>query len=378
MNHAEQENRAWLALTLVEGLSPANIRNLLQKFGGPETVLAQSAATLSNILERPVVEALLDASESEAVQNALAWLRDTNNHLVTLADADYPTLLLESGDPPAVLYLKGRRELLESTALAVVGSRNPTPQGLQNAERFSQALSDAGLTIVSGLALGIDAAAHLGGLSGAASSIAVVGTGLDIVYPARNRDLAHRLAQEGALVSEFPLGTPGRAANFPRRNRIISGLSRGCLVVEAAIASGSLITARLAAEQGRDVFAIPGSIHSPLSKGCHQLIKQGAKLVESAEDVLGELGVSSVTTASTRSTRSRSGTSGKVSRVTEDAESLRSLEKLLDALGHDPVSIDELVRRTGRAAEDIQAQLLELELAGTVAVMPGGKVQRLS
>lgn len=374
MKHAEQENRAWLALTLVPGVSPANIRKLLQKFGGPEAVLAQSAATLGAVLEHKAVEALLAAESSEPVEKALAWLEEADNHLVTLADADYPPMLLESGDPPAVFYLKGRRELLNGAALAVVGSRNPTPQGLQNAERFSQALSNAGLTIVSGLALGIDAAAHLGGLAGAASSIAVVGTGLDIVYPARNRDLAHRLAREGALISEFPLGMPGIAANFPRRNRIISGLSRGCLVVEAAVASGSLITARLAAEQGREVFAIPGSIHSPLSKGCHQLIKQGAKLVESAEDVLGELGLSAGVVASSKSAAA----GNKLARGSQVGGPGAPDGKLLEALGHDPVSVDELARRTGRSAEDIQSSLLTLELAGSVAVMPGGKVQRLS
>jgi DNA processing protein len=356
------EIQSWLALTLTPGLSSANIRALLQRFGSPEEVLRQSLTTLSGSLDRGLAQHLLDAQKSERVEAALRWLEQDGNHLIALGEPEYPPLLLECGDPPTVLYVKGRRELLRSRALAVVGSRNPTPQGLQNAERFSQSLSDAGLTIVSGLALGIDAAAHKGALSGRSSSIAVVGTGLDIVYPARNRDLAHRLAEEGALVSEFPLGTPGLAGNFPRRNRIISGLSLGCLVVEAAIASGSLITARLAGEQGRDIFAIPGSIHSPLSKGCHQLIKQGAKLVESAEDVLAELGMGA---GAPRSAQSAPPAVGEK-------------DELLRAMGHDPVSVDELSVRCNLPAEEIQSRLLQLELSGLIAVMAGGKVQRLA
>jgi DNA processing protein len=279
--------------------------------------------------------------------------------LITLADSDYPRQLLEIADPPPLLYGRGRRELLGSTGIAVVGSRNATPQGLQNAEAFGEALSKAGLCVISGLALGIDAAAHRGGLRGSGSSIAVVGTGLDLVYPAKNKALAVDLAEKGLILSEFSLGTPALAGNFPRRNRIISGLSKGCLVVEAALASGSLITARLAGEHGREVFAIPGSIHSPFSKGCHQLIKQGAKLVESAQDILEELGTFPLPAPS-------------ASEPTEGAT-----DPLLAALGFDPVGFDALVELTGVTADLLSAKLVEWEIAGVVAPLPGGKYQRL-
>jgi DNA processing protein len=275
---------------------------------------------------------------------------------ITLADGDYPQPLLETADPPPLLYLHGRRELLARPGLAMVGSRSATPQGISNAEQFARAFSDAGLTIVSGLALGIDAAAHRGGLEGASSTIAVLGTGADILYPQRNRALGERIAREGLIVSEFPLGTPPHGANFPRRNRVISGLTRGCLVVEAALASGSLITARFAAEQGREVFAIPGSIHSPHSKGCHALIKQGAKLVESAQDLLQELGIKGFA----------------ASPATANPE----VAGLLVHLGYDPCDIDALCARSGLTAAAVSAMLLQLELEGKVASLPGGLYQR--
>ena len=286
--------------------------------------------------------------------DALAWLEQPGNALVTLADATYPRLLLEIADPPPVLYIRGRVELLQRPALAVVGSRNATAQGAANAESFAKALSASGLTIVSGLALGIDAAAHRGGLAGPGSTIAVLGTGIDVVYPRSNAALASEIAERGLLVSEFPLGTSALASNFPRRNRLISGLAQGCLVVEAALASGSLITARSAAEQGREVFAIPGSIHSPVSKGCHALIKSGAKLVEAAEDVLASGSASTVQPAS----------------VSDSAG-------LLQHMGHDPVDIDALCVRAGMSAEQVSSELLRLELAGRVAALPGGVFQRV-
>jgi len=356
---ASSEPAAWLALHLARGLSAAQLRALLGRFASPAAVLAQSRSSLAGVIPSTTAEAVLNEVDSDRVKAALTWLEHADNHLVTLADSDYPKLLLEIPDPPPLLYLKGRRDLLGAPCLAVVGSRNATPQGLKNAEHFSAALSDAGLTIVSGLALGIDAAAHEGGLQGRAGSIAVVGTGLDIVYPARNRDLAHRLAAGGAILSEFPLGTPGMAGNFPRRNRLISGLSAGCLVVEAALASGSLITARLAGEQGRDVFAIPGSIHSPLSKGCHQLIKQGAKLVDAAEDILQELGMTLI--------------SASPATTVADAPD----DDLMTSLGFDPVSFDELCARSGMPADQLSARLLELEVAGLVSALAGGRYQRL-
>jgi DNA processing protein len=283
---------------------------------------------------------------------------------VTLADDCYPKPLLEIADPPALFYAVGRVELLQRSALAIVGSRNASAQGESNAASFAQALSDAGLTIVSGLAAGIDAAAHRGGLAGAGSTIAVLGTGVDIVYPRRNTELARLIEARGLLLSEFPLGSGPIAHNFPRRNRLISGLARGCLVVEAALASGSLITARAALDQGREVFAIPGSIHSPLSKGCHSLIKSGAKLVESADDVLTELGgfrpsgYASTTAA------------GPGAPARGDAG-------LLTHMGHDPVDVDSLCLRAGLSAEQVSSELLRLELDGQVAALPGGLYQRL-
>jgi DNA processing protein len=268
--------------------------------------------------------------------------------------------------PPAWLYVKGDPAWLARPMLAIVGSRHATPQGLRDAEAFAQTLSDAGLTIVSGLALGIDTAAHNGGLAGLASSVAVVGTGLDRVYPARNKTLAHRLAAEGAIVSEFPIGTPPKSGHFPRRNRIISGLSLGVLVIEAALESGSLITARLASEQGREVFALPGSIHSTLSKGCHRLIKQGAKLVESANDVLEELGRLLPETLSRKSADTAA--FGKVSE-TDDA--------LLVLLSGGPLILDQLASRLGLTVEDVSVKLLAAEMQGAIAKLPGGLYQRL-
>ena len=352
---------AWLRLALTEGIGGAAQRRLLSDFGSPEAVFAASHAELARRVDAERAAALRAGGNRAAAATTLEWLRDPVNHVVTLADADYPPALLEVGDPPLLLYLKGRPELLRQPAVAIVGSRSATAQGLANAEAFAHALSDAGITVVSGLALGIDAAAHRGGLAGAGSSVAVVGTGLDIVYPARNRELAHRLAQEGALLSEFALGTPAVAANFPRRNRLISGLSLGVLVVEAAMQSGSLITARLAGEQGREVFAIPGSIHSPLAKGCHRLIKQGAKLVDDARDILEELKLPGRAAVS----RERGAPRDERTRA------------VLDAMGFDPCDLDVLVERTALAADALSAMLLELELAGDVSTLPGGKYQRL-
>lgn len=355
MNQAER--RAWLGLALTPGLGGQSYRSLLAAFGGPEQIYAAPDSALKSCLTQPVVQRVTAGVDDAAIAPALRWLDAPGNHLVTLADSDYPPHLLQIPDPPPLLYLKGRRELLSAPMLAIVGSRNATPQGAANAEAFASALSQAGLTIVSGLALGIDAAAHRGGLAGAASSLAVVGTGLDIVYPARNKTLAHRLAEGGALISEFPIGTPSIAANFPRRNRIISGMTLGCLVVEAALQSGSLITARLAAEQGREVFAIPGSIHSPVARGCHKLIKQGAKLVESAQDVLDEL-------------RWQAAIPAANAPATCD-------DPLLAALGFEPVSMDVLAERCGLTPDRLSAMLLERELQGIVATLPGGFYQRI-
>ncbi|MDP2760506.1 MAG: DNA-processing protein DprA [Sideroxyarcus sp.] len=346
----------WLRLCLIPGLGNEGQRKLLQAFGSPSAVLQQSQSVLSQYVRQAVAHAIAEGIDETFVTTAGSWLDDPLNHILTLADADYPQALLNIADPPLLLYVKGRLDLLNAASLAIVGSRNATTQGLRNAEAFAKSASGAGLCVISGLAQGIDAAAHRGGLQAKGASVAVVGTGLDKVYPASNRELAHQLAQQGCLVSEFPLGTPPLPANFPRRNRIISGLSLGCLVVEASLQSGSLITARMALEQGRDVFAIPGSIHSPQSKGCHSLIKQGAKLVERAQDILEELGYHQ-----------------------KYAVADHSLEHpLFDHLGFDPVDTETLARRSGLTIAELSAILLQLELEGAVATLPGGRYQRIA
>ena len=357
MRH-DPELAAWIRLSLVPGLGGHGLRKLLGAFGLPRQVLDAGRGALARVVAAETAARVLSDSDSAAVDAALEWVQADGHSVMTLADDDYPQALLQTPDPPALLYLRGRRELLARPGLAMVGSRSATPQGVSNAEQFARAFSAAGLTIVSGLALGIDAAAHRGGLDAAGSTIAVLGTGADVLYPPSNRSLGERIAREGLLLSEFPLGTPPRAGNFPRRNRVISGLARGCLVVEAAPASGSLITARLAAEQGREVFAIPGSIHSPHAKGCHALIKQGAKLVESAQDVLQELGVESYAAPSAEPTPAAPG--------------------LLAQLGFDPCDIDTLCARSGLTADRVSAMLLQLELDGRVASLPGGLYQRTS
>lgn len=361
---------AWIALDHIPQLGGESIRRLLGHFGHPRAVLNAPESALSALVGARRAALITAGPDQARVEATLTWLSDEHNHLLTLADGDYPPALLEIPDPPPVVYMKGRRDMLAQVAarmsIAVVGSRNATPLGLQNAETFGRALSDAGLTIVSGLAMGIDAAAHRGGLDGQASTIAVVGTGLDLVYPSRNRALAHEIAERGLIISEFSLGTPAHAANFPQRNRIISGLARGVLVVEAAMESGSLITARQAGDHGRDVFAIPGSIHSPLAKGVHQLIKQGAKLVDDVRDILDEFGMLPVP-------RSETG-----AHADAHERSNNEVDPVLKALGHDLASVDELCTRTGLSTGALVARLTGLELDGRVAQLPGGKYQRLN
>ena len=358
---------AWLALSLTRGLGGEGARRLLKEFGSPEAVFTASMGSLKSVVKADVAAEISKGIDSEVIAPTLAWLQDINNHIVTLADSDYPQALLNITDPPLLLYVKGRLELLNHPALAVVGSRNATPQGISNAEAFAKSLSDARLCIISGMAHGIDAAAHRGALRGQGnnqgSSIAVVGTGLDKVYPSANRDLAHALAQQGALISEFPLGTPPLPANFPRRNRIISGMSLGCLVVEASLQSGSLITARLALEQGRDVFAVPGSIHAPQSKGCHALLKQGAKLVETAQDIIEELGTPLITPA--------------LNSLAQGLDIQSTDFALLDHVGFDPVDLDTLRNRSGLTIAELSAMLLTLELSGHINTIPGGLYQRI-
>ncbi|WP_291993528.1 DNA-processing protein DprA [Candidatus Accumulibacter sp. ACC003] len=358
---------SWLRLTLTPGIGGQTQRKLLTAFGLPEAIFATGRSAIGAVIGDQAARLLLDTDNRVAVDKALAWAQETDHHLLNLADAEYPQALLQIPDPPALLYVRGRLDLLNSSALAIVGSRNPTPQGAGNAERFSAALADAGLTIASGLALGIDAAAHRGALAASGNTIAFVGTGIDRLYPASNRQLALEIAARGTLVSEFAMGTPPAAGNFPRRNRLISGFSRGTLVVEATIDSGSLITARLAAEQGREVFAIPGSIHAPQSRGCHKLIRQGAKLVETVQDVLDELAWSHLTAPTAVSVPAAS-----------VAEQPTAADSLLLAMGFDPCSLDQLLERSGLTADVVSVMLLHLELDGQVAGLAGGRYQRIS
>ena len=351
------ELAAWIELSLVPGLGASRFRSLLSAFGLPGQVLKASRTQLCRVVPEALAASILERNRGPEIDKAIRWTEAPGHSVLTLADTAYPRQLLEIPDPPPLLYVAGNVKLLSSPALAVVGSRNATPQGLKNAHAFARVLSDANMTIVSGLALGVDGAAHRGALEGRGSTIAVLGTGIDVSYPRRNGPLADEIASRGALVSEFPLGTQAHAGNFPRRNRLISGLARGCLVVEAAVDSGSLITARLAADQGREVFAIPGSIHSPLSKGCHALIKQGAKLVESARDVLEELGVSAP--------------------AADGPQAPGADQGLLEKMGFDPCDIDELIGRSGLPVDVISATLLKLELDGKISCLPGGLYQRI-
>lgn len=350
----------WLRIALVPGVSDRARYALLGALGSPAGVLGASTQRVAGVADEAAAHALARGAKAELIDRALAWLELPGHHLLTLADARYPRALLEIGDPPTILYAQGRLELLNAPAVAIVGSRNATAQGKRDAQAFANVLSEAGVAVVSGLALGIDASAHRGGLDGAGASVAVVGTGADRIYPARNASLARELAERGAIISEFPLGTAPVAENFPRRNRLISGLSLAVLVVEAAPRSGSLSTARWALEQGRDVFAIPGSIHSPLAKGCHALIKEGAKLVECADDILAELGLGSAAGASSLEPE------------------CASHDPLLEAMGHAPASIDELAARTGQGASQVAARLVELEIEGRVASLAGGRFQQLA
>lgn len=363
---------AWLRLTLISGIGGETQRKLLAAFGLPEAIFDASFSSLRQVVGDKSAQLICDAKLDDRVKTACEWVRHDNHHIVTLADLTYPQSLLEIPDPPTVLYVRGRLELLNAPALAIVGSRSPTPQGEQNARNFAASFADAGLTIVSGLALGIDAKAHQGALERGGGTVAFIGTGIDRVYPARNKSLAVEIAEKGAVVSEFALGTPVFPANFPRRNRLISGISRGVLVVEAAVDSGSLITARLANEQGREVFAIPGSIHSPQSRGCHRLIKQGAKLVETASDVMEELKWQAVAPA--QAMLLASDESGSEHSSLEPSQS----DKILSCMGFEPISIDELSLNSNLATDTLLVDLLHLELEGKISRTAGGLYQRLS
>ena len=423
MVNTPEELGQWLRLSLTPGVGPDAARRLLAAFGQPAALFEQPESALRQVVSAQQAKALRLPPNGwpELTDETWHWLQTpAGPHIahavLTLGDADYPSALLEIPDPPLMLYVMGQTQALHTLkaekTVAMVGSRNPTPQGQINAREFARSLAASGLTVISGMALGVDGAAHEGALLGAQVSalatVAVVGTGLDRVYPKQHRDLAHRIAERGLILSEYPLGTPPLGPNFPRRNRLISGLSQATLVVEAALQSGSLITAKQALEQGRDVMAIPGSIHSAQSKGCHLLIKQGAKLVESAQDVLEELrlpdpfaqiplaltgsqdertsdeggtdgaeGASSARLSAGGKSRAMRGAGEETSAENDATQDENTEQELLRALGHDPVSLDALQARCGWPTAQLQAQLLELELMGQVARLPGGLFQRI-
>ncbi|MFG5778520.1 DNA-processing protein DprA [Comamonas sp. J-3] len=387
----EQELRNWIQLTATPKLGNTSIRRLLASFGLPAQILAQSSEALQTCINSAQAKALLQPSEELLALQASTWqwlqgaTPPLRRHIITLGDSDYPPSLLETADPPVLLYITGHERWFDELgrlrawpgkALAVVGSRNPTAQGASNAHSFAKALVAQGICVVSGLALGIDAAAHQGALAAGEpgrfpATLAVVGTGIDRVYPKQHHALARQIAEQGWIVSEYHLGTPPLAQNFPKRNRLLSGLTLGTLVVEAAPESGSLVTARMASEQGREVFAIPGSIHSPQSKGCHALLRQGAKLVESVEDILEELPRLTV------GGKAAVAADALAEQLELPAEAATEADALLQALGFDPVDLDTLSARTGWSIASLQIQLLEQELQGQVARLPGGLYQRL-
>jgi DNA processing protein len=360
----------WLILYHAPGVGAVTFLRLISQFGDAREILRASNARLQASGLPPETVTYLRRPDRKQIDCDLAWLDQPHNRLITCRAPAYPQLLLQIPDPPPLLYVHGNVEILSELQLSMVGSRNPTVSGRRTASEFAGGLSLAGLTITSGLALGIDTASHTGALDVGKATIAVMGTGLDRVYPASNRDLAHRIAERGALISEFPVGTAPRPENFPRRNRIISGLSLGTLVVEAATRSGSLISARCAAEQGREVFAIPGSIHNPLSRGCHALIRQGAKLVETTQDILNELGA--LAAASTMTNRSSDTVNPEQSRELAD-----DYRQLLDSMGYSHTSVDMLVETSGLTPAVVSSMLLQLELKGFIASCPGGLYNRL-
>jgi len=362
---------AWVTLSRAPGLDIRRLEDLLA-----------SAGCASEVLRLPA-EHLAAAGIGEAACQHLAqgaalggnerrWLEQPGHHLLPFTDARYPPLLRVTGGGPLALYVCGEPERLLEPQLAIVGSRNPTPAGVENAFAFARQLALQGLAITSGLAQGIDAAAHRGALSVPAPTIAVVGTGIDLVYPRLHAELSRQIAADGALVSEFPLGMPPRAANFPRRNRLIAGLSLGTLVIEAAQRSGSLITARLAGEAGREVFALPGSIHNPLARGCHRLLRDGAKLTENAADILSELNFSCLRSAPPTVPSAAAGA------VKSTASMDKAHEILLDALGFEPLDLDALVLRTGFKPEEVSSMMLILELEGHVKSAHGGRYTRIA
>ena len=362
------ETAAWCALLRAPDVGCQTLNPLLLDGSSARQLLEHPPASIPDTLRR-----YLRSPDLEGVEADIRWLEQPDNRLLRITDPGYPTRLRELPNPPSALFLHGDPDLLCLPQLAIVGSRNPSTGGRRNAHDFAAHLASAGLVIGSGLATGIDAAAHQGALDADGLTLAVTGTGLDRVYPAKNRSLAHEIAMSGLLVSEFPIGTPPLPANFPRRNRILAGLSLGTLVVEAALKSGSLITARLATESGREVFAIPGSIHNPLARGCHALIRDGAKLVETGAHVLEEL--APLLSEAGFSAREPTPASSQTPGLDEPMDAQH--RELLDAMGFDPVTTDELVKRTGFPAAEVSSILLLLELQGHVSSGAGGLFTQL-
>jgi DNA processing protein len=372
--HQGRQLRAWLTLVQAPGVGPRLIARLLGRFDDVEAALEADARTLRGLgIPAAAIDALRRPDEA-ALDTLLAWGQQEGTAILTRDDPAYPPHLAQIPDAPGVLYVRGDPSVLSDPQLAIVGSRNPTPQGSETTRGLAGFLAGCGLTITSGLALGVDGAAHRGALE-AGRTIAVLGTGLDRVYPAAHRDLARRIAEAGALVSELPPDSPARAEHFPRRNRIISGLSLGTLVTEAALGSGSLITARLALEQGREVFAVPGSIHNPLARGCHALIRDGARLVETGQDILEELApaLEAALAAAGRGMPVGKGPVQTSDGMPAGPEPDADHQRLLAAMGHDPVAVDDLIRRTGLPADSVASMLLLLELQGRVSSYAGGR-----
>ena len=359
----EFELREWLLLAMTDGIGPISMQKLLRAFGSPGAARAASITQLAEILPASTAQNIKNIQAIEDnVTAACRWAKQESCHIITLADEHYPPALLNisTNDPPPILYVHGNvAALYDRPLIAIVGSRNASANGARNTEIFSCALSEAGINIVSGLAQGIDSAAHRGALRGKGQTVAVMGTGIDLIYPKQSRLLAMEIVKNGgSLVSDFPLGTSPLAANFPRRNRIISGLAKGCLVIEASMKSGSLITAQTANEQGREVFAVPGSINSPLYKGCHHLIKQGAKLVENVGDIFEELNIMAKTPAQEKTPPPKKG-------------------ELLSYIDFEPTSLDDIAERSGLSAEILLPDLLTLEIKGKIAATQNGMYQRL-
>lgn len=396
LNPKNTEEEYWLALARAPGVGPVNFERLIKHFGSPREVFEAGRSEWQAINLKETLLNYLQNPDWQTVEKDMQWLAQPNTHLLTLHHPDYPPLLRKINNPPILLFIHGDSALLSSKQLAMVGTRKPTSEGEQTAREFAEYLSHQGFTITSGMALGIDGASHWGALAGTGKTIAVSGTGLDRIYPAQHRELAHHITETGALVSEFLPGTPVRRGHFPLRSRIVSGLSLGTLVVEAPENSGAMYAANHAIKQGREIFAIPGSINNPLVKGCHQLIKEGAKLVETAQDILEELrnypnfppeteipapsvAIKTTTEKSDKSPAPQKpkSASQKPKPVTETSDLDKDYARLLDYLTDGPTSVDNLVEQTGLTAGEVSSMLLILELRGLVAAQVGGLYARI-